>query len=135
MAPLNQAVTVGAPKNVTVAARVYDAGLRVSDYLQLPISGASVTVRLANGTSLHRITGIGGTISLTSIPFGRFNATVSYLGFSQRTSMDVGAESEQLQVTLPASLPDLASTVGIALLALVVYVVVRRRGVRLSSVT
>src|SRR4029077_1090223 len=47
--PLNEVVIVGAPENVTIAARVYDATLKVSDYLQIPISGASARIQLANG--------------------------------------------------------------------------------------
>jgi hypothetical protein len=126
--PLPQVTSVDAPRNFTVAAMVYDVTLRVSDYLQIPVSGASATIQLANGTSLIRTTGTDGTISVTSIPLGRFNATVSYLGFSQRTSADVGPQDKQIGVRLAVSVPDLGATAGgVAVAALIAYAVVRRR--------
>jgi hypothetical protein len=129
--PLNEVVSVDVPQNVTIAVRVYDVVLRVSDYLQIPISGASATIQLANGTSITKTTGTDGTISMTSIPLGRFNGTVSYLGGSQRISADVAAQDKQVDVRLPASLPDFgASAGGFVVALLVVYAVVRRRRVR-----
>jgi Phosphate-induced protein 1 conserved region len=126
--PLDQIVSVDSPQNVTVAARVYDATLRVTDYLQIPISGASANIQLANGTTMTMVTGADGTISLTSIPLGRFSATVSYLGFSQQTSASSTAVDERIDVRLPASLPDIgATTGGVALVALTAYALVRRR--------
>ncbi len=128
VAPLDGVMSVGAPQNVTIAARVYDATIRVTDYLQVPISGASASIQLANGTSITRTAGGDGTISLTSIPVGRISATVSYLGFSQRTSAEVAAQGEQLRVSLPASLTDLGAVVaGVAVAALIAYAAVRRR--------
>ena len=131
VAPSNQAVSVETPQNVTIAARVYDASLIVSDYLRVPISGASASIQLPNGTSITRTTGADGTISLTSIPLGRLNATVSYLGFSQRTSAEVLTQNAQVRVSLPVSLPDVgAALVVVAAAALIGYAVVRRRRAR-----
>jgi hypothetical protein len=132
--PLNEVVSVGAPQNVTIAARVYDATLKVSDYLRIPISGASARIQLANGTSITRTTGTGGTISMASLPLGRFNATVSYLGASQAISADVAVQHGQTEARLPVSLPDFgAIAVGAALVALVAYTFVRRRRSRGAS--
>jgi hypothetical protein len=125
--PLGLVESVDAPQNFTVAARVYDATLRVSDYLQIPISGASATIHLANGTSIARTTGTDGTISMALIPLGRFNATVSYLGASQGLSADLASQNRQVDVRLPASLPDFALVGGAALAAMAAYAVVRRR--------
>ena len=120
--------SVDSPQNVTVAAKVYNAALKVTDYLQIPIAGASADIQLANGTSITRSTGPDGIVSMGSIPLGRFNATVSYLGFSQRASADVAAQAKQVDVTLPASLPDIGATVSaVALAALAAYAVFRRR--------
>jgi len=131
VAPLNQVVTVDAPQNVTIAARVYDASLVVSDYLQVPISGASAIIQLPNGTTVTRTTGAGGTILLTSIPAGRLDATVSYLGFSQRASAEVATQNAQVGVSLPVSLPDLGATLLVVVaVALIGYAVVRRRRAR-----
>jgi len=126
--PSAQVTSVDAPQNVTLAAAVYDATLRVSDYLQIPISGAAADIQLANGTSITRSTGADGTVSITSIPLGRFNATISYLGFSQRTSADVAAQDKQVEVRLPASLPEFGASAGAAaVVALAAYAVLRRR--------
>ena len=124
--PLNQVVSVTAPQNVTIAARVYDATLRVSDYLQVPISGASAFIQLANGSSLSKTTASDGTVSLASIPLGRFNATVTYLGVSQGVNADV-ASQKTVDMRLPLSLPDLGAVAGIIVVALASYVVLRRR--------
>jgi len=132
--PLSEVVSVGAPQNITIAARVYDATLKVSDYLGIPISGASARIQLANGTSITRTTGTGGTISMASLPLGRFNATVSYLGASQAMSADVAVQHGQAEARLPVSLPDFgAIAVGAALVALVAYTLVRRRRSRGAS--
>jgi hypothetical protein len=126
--PLNGVVSVGAPQNVTIAARVYDASLKVYDYLQIPISGASARFQLANGTSITKTTGTDGIISMASLPLGRFNATVSYLGGSQAISADVAAQNSRAEVRLPASLPDFgAVTGGAAIVLLVAYAFARRR--------
>jgi hypothetical protein len=133
--PLNEVVSVGAPQNVTIAARVYDASLKVSDYLQIPISGASARIQLLNGTSITKTTGTDGTISMASLPLGRFDATVSYLGASQAVSADVAVQHGQAEARLPASLPTFgAIAVGAALVALVAYAVVRRRRSHVGSV-
>jgi hypothetical protein len=64
---------------------------------------------------------------MASIPLGRFNATVSYLGASQAIGADV-AQGKQVDVRLPASLPDFGAFAGgVALAVLVAYVVVRRK--------
>lgn len=127
VSPLNGAISVGAPQNVTVPARVYDAVLGLSDYLQIPVSGATANIRLANGTSLTRTSGPDGTISLGPIPLGRFDATVTYLGVSQGISADVGAQQKEVSVKLPASGPDLgALAAGAAIAGLVAYAYVRR---------
>jgi hypothetical protein len=126
--PLNGVVSVGAPQNVTIAARVYDASLKVYDYLQIPISGASARFQLANGTSITKTTGTDGTISMASLPLGRFNATVSYLGGSQAISADFAAQNSRAEVRLPASLPDFGAVAGgAAIVLLVAYAFARRR--------
>ena len=126
--PLGQVDGVDAPRNFTIAARVYDATLRVSDYLQFPISGAAASIQLANQTSITRITGADGTVSMASIPLGLFNATVSYLGASQRVSGDVSAGGSQVGVKLVASLPDFGAVGGgVTLGLLAAYFVMKRK--------
>jgi Phosphate-induced protein 1 conserved region len=127
VSPPPQPTRVDAPQNVTVAAEVYDVTLKASDYLGVPVSGAAVDIRLANGTSVARTTGPDGTVSVASIPLGRFNATVSYLGLSQSVRADVAAQAGRAEVRVAASLPDLGASIGAAVgLALVAYAVLRR---------
>jgi hypothetical protein len=65
---------------------------------------------------------------MASIPLGRFNATVSYLGASQAVSANVAAQDKQVDVRLPASLPDFGAFAGaVAVVALIAYAVAGRR--------
>lgn len=124
--PVGYSMNVDSAQNVTVAARVYGASVRVSDYLGVPVSGARATLALANGTTVSRTTGIGGTVSLVALPLGTFNGTVSYLGFSERLSS--GAPGMQVAVKVPVSIPDVLAP-G-AVLVLVALVAARRRRAR-----
>lgn len=126
VAPPGLVVGVGAPQNLTIVALVYNATLRVSDYLRVPVDGAAVSFKLENGTSVSRTTGPGGLVSLASIPLGRFNATVSYLGFSQKAAS--GTAGARVQVVLPVSLPDVGTVLLFLIVAAsLVYFAVRRR--------
>jgi hypothetical protein len=71
-----------APVNVTLNARVYAASLRVVDLFGLPLSGAQVSMTLANGTIVTGTTKSDGTFSVAMVPLGAFTAKVSSLGSS-----------------------------------------------------
>lgn len=128
--PLGQPLSVESPQNFTLAARVYDASLKVSDYLRIPISGAAVIFRFANGTSVVRTTGGSGAITLGPIPLGSFNVTVSSLGVSQRASEDVAVNGAQARIIVPVSFPDVVVlAICVVAMASVGYMVRRKREV------
>jgi hypothetical protein len=126
--PTNQTVyTVDAPSNQTVLDRVYNGNVVATDYLGLPVSGAKVTVALANGTTITATTGSNGSVALREIPIGTFTATIRYLGTTTSVSGNAATESTT-QAKVLASYP----TFGIIAALLVVGVaasltVVRRR--------
>src|SRR5208283_4692167 len=53
--------TVAGPVNPTIMGRVYSGSVTFTDYLGLPISGAKVSVVLANGTTITTTTDSKGT--------------------------------------------------------------------------
>jgi hypothetical protein len=126
--PLNQTVAVNAPQNVTIAARIYPVTLKVTDYLQVPISGAAANIELVNGTMTVRTTASDGTISMNLVPLGRFNGTVSYSGISQEIAVDAAAQHNPVEVRFFVSGPDFGALVGGVVAAFAVgYLVLRRR--------
>ncbi len=127
--PPGNIVTVESPGVVTIPARVYDATLKVTDWLRFPVSGATANIQLVNGTSLRETTGSDGEVTLMSVPLGRFNATISYLGLSQRVDAQVSLGNGQVPVTLFSSLPDLGGIVALVAVVSVAsaFVAMRRR--------
>jgi hypothetical protein len=126
--PLNLTVNVDAPRNVTIAARIYPVTIKVTDYLQVPISGATASVELVNGTRVSRTTASDGTISITSVPLGRLSGTVSYLGISQAIAVDASTQNGPAAVRLFVSVADFGALVGgVAAVAIIGYMVLRRR--------
>jgi len=125
--PVGQSLTAASPTTLTVSARVFDATLKVADYLGVPVGGAAVTVQLANGTSVARTTPSSGTVSISAIPLGNYNATVSYLGAKFHQTEDASAGSTE-NVKVLVSGPDVAAILGAAAaIAIVGYLVLRRR--------
>lgn len=125
--PANRtASTVGAPLNDVVRARVYDAKLRVTDYLGIPISGAQVTFVLVNGTTVKATTSGDGSISLRMIPLGTFQASIAYLGMTTNVAGDA---STQPVVTgrVFASYPMLGLIGGVIIVALLAGFFLYRR--------
>jgi hypothetical protein len=126
--PAGQTIyTVNGPLNQTVLDRVYSGTIVVKDYLGLPISGARVSVILANGTTIASTTGSNGSVALHEIPVGTYTATIAYLGTT--TSIDGNAaQNATAQARLLASYPVIG--IAVALLAVVVaasLVLTRRR--------
>jgi hypothetical protein len=126
--PLNRTMTVNAPQNVTIAARIYPVTFKLTDYLRVPISGATANIELVNGTMTTRTTAPDGTITMPLVPLGRLNGTISYLGISQAMAVDAAAQHDPVEVRLFVSAPDLGALVaGIVAVAIIRYVVLRRR--------
>ena len=115
------------PSTLTVNTRIFDAEIRVLDALGIPISGASVSVVFANGTTILSQTGSDGKLVLRMIPLGTFKATVSNLGVAQQAAVDASLQN-RLEVRLPMSYPILTLIIVLVGGALgTVFLFVRRR--------
>jgi len=73
---------VKAPLNLTLETQVYPASLKVVDLFGLPVSGAQVSMTLANGTVVTGTTKGDGTFSVGMIPLSTYTAKVTSLGTS-----------------------------------------------------
>lgn len=80
-----------APLNVTLDTQVYPASLSVVDPFGLPVSGAQVSMALANGTTLTGTTSKQGTFSAGLIPVGTYTAKVTSLGTSVQIRGDAAS--------------------------------------------
>ena len=76
------------PLNVTIDTQVYPASLSVVDPFGLPVSGARVSMALANGTTVTGTTSKQGTFSAGLIPVGTYTAKVTNLGTSVQVRGD-----------------------------------------------
>ncbi len=85
--------TVSGPALENVSLRVYAAKITATDYLGLPISGASASVALANGTTIQRTTGSDGVVQLGLIPIGTFQGKLSYLGTTTVVAGDASVQT------------------------------------------
>ena len=112
--PTNQSFyVVNASVNEVILDRVFDANIKVTDYLGTPISGAQVTFNLANGTTIRSTTGSDGTLSLGLIPIGTFRVTISYLGTTTEVNGDASVEPT-VTVKVFASYPTFSLIGGVA---------------------
>jgi len=127
--PASQSVyTVNAPANLTLADSVFTARVVITDYLGFPLSGAQLSITLANGTTIHRSTPSNGTVSLGLIPLGTFHGSLSYLGTTTPISGDASSQA-QTPVKVFASYPTfgLIALVVVVVLAAALLAVRRRR--------
>ena len=125
--PAEQASHIAtAPLNLTVQCNIFDAKLTAKDYLNIPVSGAKVTVTLANQTIIQAVTSGDGTVNLPMIPLGTFRATIDYLG----TSTTVAGNASQQPVTtgkIFTSLPTIGLITVAAIIAILTAAVVIRK--------
>jgi hypothetical protein len=84
---------VSGPLSPSVHTRIYNLKMDVTDFLGLPISGAKVGIKLANGTTLSASTASDGMVTLPQIPLGSLSANVSYLGQSTQTLGDASTQT------------------------------------------
>jgi len=117
--------SVDSPLLETIRCRVYDAGLKVTDYLGFPVSGAQVSVDLANGSNVKATTGGDGNAAFGLIPLGAFKATVSSLGTTTTVSGDASVQSAT-DAKVVGSYVTFGLIAGVALLAVVVSLLVIR---------
>ncbi|MDV3244728.1 MAG: hypothetical protein LYZ66_06110 [Nitrososphaerales archaeon] len=88
-----QQYSATAPAVIAVKGSVYDATLKVTDFLGLAVSGAEVKMTLANGTVLSGSTDGDGNFVARSIPLGRFSASVSSYGSSSQVTGDASKQT------------------------------------------
>ncbi|MCS4540508.1 MAG: hypothetical protein HYU03_07455, partial [Thaumarchaeota archaeon] len=125
--PTNQPVyRVESPSTEVVHARVYDVKMRLTDLLQIPVSGAEARIVLANGTVLERATANDGSVAIPLVPLGKFNATISYLGVSIVIHGD-GSKQAVAHAQTALSYPDIVVPAVIALVAVVAFLLLRGR--------
>ncbi len=100
------------PTVLAIDARVYDATIKVRDYLGIPVSGAHAEIKLANGSVLASTSGSDGTIAFGLIPLGTYRGSVSNLGVPTQIEGDASIQSVSV-ATVPLSSPSLLIFVGV----------------------
>lgn len=123
---------VTGPSKIAARTDVYDGAVKVTDFLGLPVSGASVMMTLANGSVISGTTGGDGTLVAPSIPLGTFTAKVSMLG----SSVQVAGDASKQYVT-PVSVlfgtESLGLVIGVAVTILGMAAVMLKRRSRRRS--
>lgn len=120
--------SVSGPSNISLKALVYDAKLRVTDFLGLPVSGATVKMTLANGSLISGTTGGDGTFTASDIPLGTFTASVSGLASYARVTGDASKQSVSgVSVLFSTVSLGLLIVLVVAALAVSMFAVRRRR--------
>ena len=118
-----------APLNVTLDTQVYEASIRVVDLFGLPLSGAQVSMTLANGSMVNGTTDSQGVFSVPMVPVGQYTAKVTSLGTS---TLIVGSASSQQvpegKVVLSiVTLSAIAGMVAVGVAGGVMFVRLRKR--------
>jgi hypothetical protein len=110
-------------RTLQVNSLVYSGTITVVDLLGQPISGASGSITLANGTTISGQSRGDGTIRLTLIPLGRFHATVNNLGTSTTVDGDLSSNMNY-EAKLPLSYLELG-LVALAVIAFALLILYR----------
>jgi sugar lactone lactonase YvrE len=84
--------SVTGPATIAVKALVYEATVKVSDVLGLPVAGATVKMTLANGSVVSGTTGGDGTFVAPDIPLGTYTASISGIGSSTQVTGDASKQ-------------------------------------------
>lgn len=119
------------PTTLTLPLSVYPQTIKATDVYNLPLSGATVNVTALNGFRISVTTDAQGLASFR-VPVGLFNATVSYLGVSNR----VVAQSEgshSYTVSFLLSYPLLA-TIAAASALVGIFALFRLRKLKASGI-
>ena len=116
--------------NPTINCRIYDFSIRVTDILNIPVLGASVSVTLPNGTTVEASTKADGSTIFKMIPQGRFTVRVLYVGQATTINSDVAlAAARVLEAKITLSLLPimLITLVPIVAACLLILIVAKRR--------
>jgi len=127
--PTAQQFSVTGPATMTLKDNVYDATIKVTDFLGLAVSGAGVKMTLANGTVISGSTGGDGIFGAPAIPLGTFTATVSGIGSSTLVTGDASKQSVT-PASVAFSTNSLSLVVAIIVVATVLVVLLLRRRAR-----
>lgn len=104
---------------------VYDLMIRIVDFLNLPVCGASVSFTLPNETKISVSTGLNGVASLRLIAQGEYIARISYIGQTSTIKGNVAESAAhpartQIVFSLPVILLILVPAVLVCLVLLMV---------------
>jgi hypothetical protein len=122
-------IKVTSPQSLTVKTEVYQASLKVTDFLGLPVSGAQVTLTFGNKSSTTILSGGDGSVSLGLLPAGKYNATASGFVGTSSVSVDPATDSNAV-VDVTFSSLTVGIIIAIVLLVIAAIIVVRIRGSR-----
>jgi len=111
-----QQYSVTAASAILIKDNVYDATVKVTDFMGFAVSGAGVEMTLANGTVVSGSTNADGSFIAPAIPLGTFTATISGIG----STAQVTGDSSKQSIT-PASI--LFSTTSLTLITAVILAV------------
>ena len=117
------------PENITLDALVYDATVKVTDPLGLPVGGAQVEMTLANGTVLAGATDGNGAFVASDIPLGTFTAKVTNLGMSTKVAGDA-SKGVVIRTKVLLSMALVALAAVLATVIVVSALAIRRRSKR-----
>jgi hypothetical protein len=99
LTPVGLDLTSGSA-NVTVGVSAYTATVKVVDKGNNALSGVSLAITFANGTSRTFMTDSQGTVQLGHIPVGPYSAQVTYQGQSQGTWSEDASAAALSTITL-----------------------------------
>ena len=122
-------VLVTGPETLKVQTSLYEASLKVTDILGLPVSGAQVAVPLEGGTTATAVTAGDGVASLGLVPAGTYHARVDNMGITTTVLMNPALEA-QTTASVPLSYALLGMILLVVAAPAVAYYLGLRRGRR-----
>ncbi|XES78225.1 MAG: hypothetical protein ACBZ72_04960 [Candidatus Bathyarchaeia archaeon] len=121
-----------------VQCQVYDATLTVEDSFGFPVSGAEVSMTLANQTVIKAVTSNEGVVTVLRIPVGTFNAKATYLGASTTVSGDASKQPVtmmQVLLSFPTILVLLAVAFSVVAVGFITVKLLKAAGKEKSTET
>jgi hypothetical protein len=118
--------TISAPSVQAVPTNVYSAKIIAMDLLGIPVGGALLSVKLANGTTIETNTNADGVAEINEVPLGILDVRVTSFSL---TTQKVGDASAQPEITLTTVVSNttLLLAVIVALVATALLFLLRRR--------